>query len=315
MILKERDQRPTQTASQHFGAKQEQDVAFYLRRQYANDPNVFVINDLRFEHQGEVIQIDHLLVFRHGFILIESKSIFGEVRVNKAGEWSRSYKGKWQGMASPLQQVSLQEKGLKLLLQANSSRILPKMLGIQQGFGGRRYERLCAVSSSALLHRDSMPKEISQTVIKSEFIVDKLKAFTSVGTLTGLIKTLPFFSNDEMTSICDFLIQQHRPTPIQPEPALAEKATPSSPTAPPTNSGIACKQCGGTDALSGAWGKYGYFVVCSDCKVNTTMKGPCTACASKSTKVSKKGACYSRHCQDCGHQQVLFEQRVGHIES
>jgi hypothetical protein len=91
MIIKDRDHHQANTASEHFGAKQEQDAAFYLRRAYGDDPQVLVINDLRFEHHDEVTQIDHLLVYRHGFILIESKSIYGEVRVNRNGEWSRSH--------------------------------------------------------------------------------------------------------------------------------------------------------------------------------------------------------------------------------
>ncbi|MBY6017362.1 NERD domain-containing protein [Halomonas denitrificans] len=305
MIIKERDQHPTHTASERFGAKQEQDVAFYLRREYSDNPDVFVVNDLRFENQGEVTQIDHLLVYRHGFVLIESKSIYGEVRVNQSSEWSRSYKGKWQGMASPLQQLALQEKGLKRLLEQNKDQVLPKLFGLQQGFGARRYECICAVSSSALLHRDSMPSDISQNVIKSEFIADKVRAFTSVGAVQGFVKTLPTFSDGEMSSICEFLLTQHQSR--QTEPAAPPAETSTADTAH-SDTEMRCKQCGGADALSGAWGKYGYYVACSSCKVNTSMKGPCHACNSINTKISKSGPAYSRTCLDCSSTQVIFNR-------
>lgn len=52
------------------------------RRKYAKDEKTLVINELKLEHQGERCQIDHLVLHPHGFVLIESKSISGEVKVN-----------------------------------------------------------------------------------------------------------------------------------------------------------------------------------------------------------------------------------------
>ena len=63
-------------------------MAFYLKREFTKDDDIFVFNDLRFSYQGEYSQIDHLILHRFGFVLIESKSIYGEVKVNAQGEWS-----------------------------------------------------------------------------------------------------------------------------------------------------------------------------------------------------------------------------------
>ena len=92
MILKDKIQTSSASRELDAGIKQEQDVAFYLRRAYKDRDNVMVINDLRIEHDGEVAQIDHLIVYTYGFIVVESKSIRGEVNVNEHGEWTRSYR-------------------------------------------------------------------------------------------------------------------------------------------------------------------------------------------------------------------------------
>lgn len=46
------------------GAAGENDVAHYLRVQFAESQNWVVINDLRIEVEGAVAQIDHLLISR-----------------------------------------------------------------------------------------------------------------------------------------------------------------------------------------------------------------------------------------------------------
>ena len=120
MILKDKTLVTTNSAKSKAGQKQELDVAFYLRRAFKDHPQVFVFNDVKFKHNGESAQIDHLIVYTYGFILIESKSITGEVAINQHQEWSRSYRGQWQGMPSPIKQVELQLALLKSLVRVYS---------------------------------------------------------------------------------------------------------------------------------------------------------------------------------------------------
>ncbi|MBM7074247.1 NERD domain-containing protein [Shewanella sp. 202IG2-18] len=124
MIAKEKVQVATNSATSVAGDKQERDVAFYLRREFKDHPSVFIFNDLKITHNDENAQIDHLILYPYGFILIESKSITGEIKVNKHEEWTRSYRGNWQGMPSPIKQVELQQKLLKELLNENKASIL-----------------------------------------------------------------------------------------------------------------------------------------------------------------------------------------------
>ncbi len=75
MILKDKTPQNLTSVTAKAGYKQEQDVAFFLRRAFKDHPQVFVINDYKFSFNGETAQIDHLVIYPYGFVLIESKSI------------------------------------------------------------------------------------------------------------------------------------------------------------------------------------------------------------------------------------------------
>ncbi|MEP1383485.1 MAG: nuclease-related domain-containing protein [Paraglaciecola sp.] len=278
------------------GQQQEKDVAFYLRRAFKDHKNVHVINDFKFTHNGENAQIDHLIIYPFGFVLIESKSINGEVNVNKEGEWSRTVGNKWIGMASPIKQVELQQKLLKEYLQEHRLDILPKLFGIKaQGFGMRCWHNMCAISSNSIIARDSIPKTISEQVVKTEFIPDKLKKVMKlrskiVSTLT--LDSRAEFNQDELQSIISFLLKKQEPLPnkVDIKPTFCEGS--SEPL-------LKCKKCNETHNLTPQYGRYGYFAKCHACDTNTSLKMPCPECKSKNTKVSKNKTVYSLICSDC----------------
>lgn len=60
MITKDRDSKINNSIQQKAGAKVEQDVAFYLRREFGDASDVFIINDLRIQFKNETAQIEHI---------------------------------------------------------------------------------------------------------------------------------------------------------------------------------------------------------------------------------------------------------------
>jgi hypothetical protein len=322
MILKDKTQISSASLKLDAGIKQEHDVAFYLRRAYRDRDNVMVLNDLRIEHDGETVQIDHLIAYTCGFIVVESKSIRCEVNVNEYAEWSRSYKGQWSDMPSPIKQAELQLKLLKQYLCANTEKVIGKFLGIQQGLGARCYDVFCAISSDAIIDRSKAPKDIATKLVKSEFVTDALDKkmdFIKFYNLAAKIAdTRPTFNQDELLRICNFLlgdIQQQNVVNEAPA-VLAAPATRMVNTAvssaqptlqaavitkPVAVDGIAaqCKHCGQCSGLTAQSGRYGYYVQCGSCSGNTPLKRSCPACNSLNTKVSRAKAVYCLVCGDC----------------
>ncbi|MCL1119359.1 NERD domain-containing protein [Shewanella seohaensis] len=329
MILKTKTLQNTQTPQTIAGQKQEQDVAFYLRRAFKDHPEVLVINDFRFTFNGETAQIDHLIIYPYGFVLIESKSIKGHVDVNQHGEWTRSHGNNWFGMPSPIKQVELQQSLLKEMLKQHRSEILGKLLGIrQQGFGMRCWDHLCAVSSDAVINRETMPAAVSEQLVKTEFLVEKLEKIMNLKSkffrIINVSDPRPDFNQEELNSIAKFLIDRHLDqsqaaseitpvhTPQIKEPVasfavnkVAEvKNQPIS--QPTTNSMLRCKHCGESTNYTPMYGKFGYYIKCNQCTKNTPMKQACPQCQSKNIKIQKRNQSYTLTCQDCSHSSQVI---------
>ena len=100
-------------------------------------------------------QIDHLVVTRYGIALIESKSIHSKVSITRHDErrehWSREFRGREEGIPSPVRQVQEQARLLREYLRENAGQVLGKLLGLlQKGFGYCPFDTYVGVSTSAV---------------------------------------------------------------------------------------------------------------------------------------------------------------------
>ncbi|WP_411744380.1 nuclease-related domain-containing protein [Reinekea sp.] len=312
--------------------RQEKSVAFYLRREFKMHKKVFVFHDLNIFVDGEFAQIDHLIVYQFGFILIESKSITGEVKVNREGEWSRSYQGKWSGIPSPVKQVELQMKLLKALMAANAEKILGKLFGtLQTRFGGRKWDVLCAISSNAIIDRERSPESIGKQIIKSEFISDKVLEIMNLPSKLKakagfLMDDRANFSDEELKQICNFLVSvdkqvetfkksearskiKLKSAPISKRANVAP-AVDSTPAAGTNGLTFSCKKCGEQHNLTGKWGKFGYYAQCNSCETNTSLKIPCPNCQSDNVKNRKEKNKFYLICLACNEERLVHENAV-----
>lgn len=102
--LHERQRLERDLAWQRAGLKGEMEAAYHIDFHLKNSPNWAVIHDIRFECNGRVAQIDHLLINRlMEIFVVESKSFQTKVR-HANGGWERFNRGKWEGIASPVEQ-------------------------------------------------------------------------------------------------------------------------------------------------------------------------------------------------------------------
>ena len=64
------------------GIKGEREAAFHLDGHYKDGQNNVLLHDLRFKIDGDVAQIDHLVINRTGYmVLIETKNYSGDLEV------------------------------------------------------------------------------------------------------------------------------------------------------------------------------------------------------------------------------------------
>ncbi|WP_290652507.1 nuclease-related domain-containing protein [Aquisalimonas sp.] len=209
MIVKEAEPYSATANGLTAGNNQEQNVAFLLRSEFENAQFIRVINDLTISHGNESAQIDHLVIHRYGFIVIESKGLCGEFKVDTKGEWWRCDSGRWRSMPSPVRQAELKQDLLKDFLGRHVKKFLGRILGIQMRVGGRDWQALCALSSNTIFHRDGMSEAISSKIVETESLGNKVRLICSP-TGGGELNGKPWFSEQEMANVSHFLLEHHR---------------------------------------------------------------------------------------------------------
>ena len=101
------------------GARAEADAAYQLDFNLKDGGHWAVIHDLRLDIEGQVAQIDHLVISRMLEVFVcESKSYSGGVKVNEFGEWITFRDRRPVGIPSPIEQnrrhIAVLERAIKL---------------------------------------------------------------------------------------------------------------------------------------------------------------------------------------------------------
>ena len=112
------------------GAKAETDAAYLIDFDLRDSPHWAVIHDLRLEVDGQVAQIDHLVISRMLEVFVcESKSFTGGVKVNEHGEWVTFRERKPVGIPSPVEQnrrhIAVIERAIKVGMIKLPRRVVP----------------------------------------------------------------------------------------------------------------------------------------------------------------------------------------------
>jgi hypothetical protein len=320
------------------GYEAEKQMAFYLRRAFAESSDVFVFNDLRLVRNEEVAQIDHLVLHRYGFYVIESKSVTDSIEVNANLEFTRVYGSRRTGMKSPLVQANMQVDLLRSLLNDHKERLREKrMAGLSQpSFQNDRFNILVAISDQGVIQRkggnpdglvkaDQVPAIICERIDRGDRTMG-VRGFTRYLLADEeqgrkmLDDKVPALTASELQSIREFLLIRHQeyvePPPISrevanfvvkpsPPPVLNHSHQRVSTSSASHNRVPACRHCGGNQ-LEIRYGKYGYYFKCHACDKNTKISSPhCDNCGSE-TKIRIQGNEFQHRCTNCGNETNFF---------
>ena len=100
------------------GIQGERESAHYLDHYFKDAENYVLLHDLRFVIEGEVTQIDHLILARAGNVyLLETKNYACNLVINERGEFTAEYENARFGIPSPIEQSLRHEKVLRKLLE------------------------------------------------------------------------------------------------------------------------------------------------------------------------------------------------------
>ena len=222
MIAKEHHAPASADRFQRAGDEAEKQMAFYLRRAFADDPAVHVFHNLRLETGDDAAQIDHLILHRSGAVIVESKSVTSAVRINERDEWTRQWNGRWSGMPSPVLQARRQADFLRKSLQDRREELMGKAIFglVQKGFRALVIDVVIAISDSGVIdHRGQLSE-----VRKADQVLDRVREL--IQEQTGMAHPLSrdprskdwgiTFKPDEFVRVSAFLRSAHRERVAQP---------------------------------------------------------------------------------------------------
>ena len=210
------------------GIQGESESAHYLDNYFKDGQNHVVLHDLRFEFEGEVAQIDHLVINRlWGMYLIETKNYAAHLTINERGEYSVDYDGDCFGVPSPLEQSKRHERVLRRLLQR---------LEIGHRTGAElEMHHVVMFSPKVIIKRPPVDVLDTSNIIKADQFPTWHEKYVArnVGVAEVLKGLANVRSTDTIRDWGEKLMRQHRPeNPLrlpdfmQPKPANAAPAQP-----------------------------------------------------------------------------------------
>ena len=218
------------------GDKGERDAAHYLDMSFSDSKNHAVLHDLRLEADGQIAQIDHLIVNRMlYFYLLETKTYKGSLHINEQGEFMVEYSGeRCYGIESPLEQSRRHEMVLKKVLER---------LGITGRAGTEpTFIHVVMVHPKAIIHRPPTDKFDTSMVIKADqFATWHAKFVDKLGIATMLPGMVNLRGRNTVMEWGEKLKGEHRPSnPLELPDFMKPKAiAPTRPHASPKTSPVA----------------------------------------------------------------------------
>lgn len=223
------------------GIQGEQDSAYYLDQYFKGSDNHVVIHDLRVVVDGDVAQIDHLVINRaFGIYLIETKNYAGNLAINDHGEFPAEYEnGARFGIPSPIEQSQRHERILIKLLERLEIK--------NRGGGSMNFHHVVMLHPKAIITRPNAKVFDSSHVIKADQFPSWHKQYVDkvwgVGTLLKIAVNMRGL--DAIKAWGEKLVRQHRPAnqlelpdfmqPKQPEPVVATPITAAPERRAPTH--------------------------------------------------------------------------------
>jgi len=209
------------------GLQGERDSAHYLDNYFKDGENHVVLHDLRFVIDGEVTQIDHLIINRASqMYLLETKNYACNLVINDHGEFTAEYGSARFGIPSPMEQSRRHERVLARLLESLD------IVGRTQKQPD--FHHVVMLHPKATISRPPAKVLDTSNVIKADQFPSWHQSFVSkVGVGAVLKAALNLRSLDTIKEWGEKLMRQHRPADLLALPDFMRPHEPAKAAPPP----------------------------------------------------------------------------------
>ena len=195
------------------GDKGESSSAYYLDFDFKNAKNWMLLHDIRLEHNGDVAQIDHLLIGRlMDVYVIESKNFNYGVSISEDGDFSYFYKNKPISIPSPIQQNARHIRLLDKFLHDED--LIPKRLGIRLK---PSYKNIVLISPNSRLSKPNTGIYDCSPVMKSDRFFERFQndaKGTKDDTLDSMVSLSKCISADNLQILAEKIALHHKPAEV-----------------------------------------------------------------------------------------------------
>jgi hypothetical protein len=189
------------------GERGEKDSAYFIDFYFGKSANWAIIHDLRIQHEGQVAQIDHLVMNRFMDIyVLETKNFHYGLKITPEGEFLVYDGKKYFGIESPLEQ---NDRHIFLISKAiDYYNVMPTRLGVVIP---PRFVSYVLVSPTSKIIRPSQSKLDTSHVIQSDQAFTKIKKDTDDA---GAAVILKICSQETLESTARNLAKLHHPAKV-----------------------------------------------------------------------------------------------------
>lgn len=176
------------------GLSGEKNISFELKN--SRIP-MLIIHDVRLEHKGLQAQFDYILITKKNIIVLESKRMFGNLKVESDGSFIRemNFRGKKvrERMYSPIVQ---NERHILLLDEILKDNKIIRKIPIES--------LVVIANEKTFIDYRFAKKEIKEQIVNHDLLIQRLNKIIDEC-------DLPFMSYSQMHDIANFIIENNKP--------------------------------------------------------------------------------------------------------
>ncbi len=193
------------------GVKGENTSAYFLDFHFGDSKNWAILHDIRIELNGQVAQIDHLLINRFlEFYVLESKNYTNGIKITDEGEFLIYFGGRSKAVESPIEQNERHIFLLQKFFKSNSN-LLPKRLGLRVK---PAYKNYVIVSPQSKITRPKKATFDTSAVIKSDALYSLIQKQTDESSIKDVITISKIIAADTLKQLAMSLALFHKPAPL-----------------------------------------------------------------------------------------------------
>lgn len=284
------------------GYKSEQKMEFYLQRKFFDNPEIHVLNNLyikTIDGKG-CFQIDHLVVTKYCFLIIESKTCNSHLKFDQHLQWScyRQTEQKWVGMKSPMKQAEMQGDALRKVLQEKRLELRHKFMLMQGGFLTLPIHTLVAISDSGIIDYCTENENYCRNVLKADLIPNRILEIYESYKKRDSVKNYLLDRNpdyilpdEDIKKVIEYIIDIHRIKPVYRE--IEDVKIPI------------CDTCRKSYTIHYNGSSKQYELVCKECGSVKKLNFKCQKCQGE-LKIHKYNETFVVGCEQCDNYGKLI---------